>query len=356
MNFLTMVDFRSDTVTRPVPGMLEAMMKAEVGDDVWGEDPTVKKLEDRMAELFGKEAGLFCPSGTMTNQIAVKIHTQPGDEVICSELAHVYQYEAGGMAFHSGVQAHLLPGNRGLITAEQIRDAIQPDDIHKPPSRLVCIENTVNRGGGCCYDLEELKRIHQLCRERGLALHLDGARLFHALIARREQPEQYGALFDTISICLSKGLGCPVGSVLIGSRALIQKARRIRKLMGGGMRQAGFLAAAGLYALEHHIERLVEDHIHAQKLAGVLANHPAVEALLPVETNIVIFDLKPPYTAESFTAYMRNHQILVHPIGPRSIRMVTHLDIHADMIDYTLQVLRAFPEATRLADPPVSSA
>ena len=344
MNFLTRVDFRSDTVTRPTPGMMEAMMQAEVGDDVWGEDPTVKALEEQMAALFGKEAGLFCPSGTMTNQIAVKIHTQPGDEVICSELAHVYQYEAGGMAFHSGVQAHLIPGNRGMITAEQIREAIQPDDIHKPPSRLVCIENTVNRGGGCCYDLDELKRISELCRERGLSLHLDGARLFHALIARNEKPEQYGILFDTLSICLSKGLGCPVGSVLLGSRALIQKARRVRKLMGGGMRQAGFLAAAGLYALAHHIDRLAEDHAHAKKLASALIHHPAVESLLPVETNIVIFELKPPYTARAFTDFMREHGILVHPIGPRSIRMVTHLDIHPPMVEYTLQVLNRFPD------------
>ncbi|MBX5439164.1 MAG: low-specificity L-threonine aldolase [Thermoflavifilum sp.] len=340
-----MIDFRSDTVTKPTPGMLDAMMKADVGDDVWGEDPTVRKLEEQVAGLLGKEAGLFCPSGTMTNQIAVKIHTQPGDEVICSELAHVYQYEAGGMAFHSGVQAHTLPGNRGMITAEQIREAIQPDDIHKPISRLVCIENTVNRGGGCCYHLEELQRIHALCRERGLALHLDGARLFHALIARGEQPEQYGVLFDTVSICLSKGLGCPVGSVLVGSRDLIQKARRVRKLMGGGMRQAGFLAAAGLYALEHHIHRLAEDHDHARQLAAALAEHPAVASLLPVETNILIFELKPPHTASSFAAFMRAHQILVHPIGPRSIRMVTHLDIHPPMVAHTLEVIRSFPEA-----------
>ncbi|MCL6523182.1 MAG: low-specificity L-threonine aldolase [Thermoflavifilum sp.] len=335
-----MIDYRSDTVTRPTPAMLEAMMHAEVGDDVWGEDPTVQALEERMAHLFGKEAGLFCPSGTMTNQIAVKIHTQPGDELICSELAHVYQYEAGGMAFHSGVQAHTLPGNRGLITAEQIVEAINPDDIHKAPTRLVWIENTVNRGGGCCYDLSELKRIHYLCRERGLALHLDGARLFNALVARGENPQQYGELFDTISICLSKGLGCPVGSVLIGSKKLIHQARRIRKLMGGGMRQAGFLAAAGIYALDHHIQRLAEDHAHAQRLANVLSELPYVTDILPVETNILIFNLKQPMNAQLFTEYMKKYQILVHPISHTSIRMVTHLDIHPEMVDRTIEVIK----------------
>src|SRR5262245_1940729 len=235
-----LIDYRSDTVTKPTPGMMDAIMKAKVGDDVFGEDPSINELEALAANMFGMEASLFCPSGTMTNQIAIKCHTQPGDEVICDENAHAYQYEAGGMAFNSGAQAKLLPGNRGRISAEQVRAAINPDDEHKAHTSLVSLENTSNRGGGSCYDFEEIKRIAKVCKENNLKIHLDGARLFNALVAKNETPGQYGEIFDSISICLSKGLGCPVGSILIGNRDFIKKARRIRKVFGGSMRQAGY--------------------------------------------------------------------------------------------------------------------
>src|SRR5687767_3330880 len=254
------IDFRSDTVTKPTPGMKEAMMNAQVGDDVFGEDFSINQLESIAAGMFGMEAGLFCPSGTMTNQIAIKCHTQPGDEVICDESSHVYQYEGGGIAFNSGASVKLLPGDRGRISSEQVLHSINPDDNHKANTSLVCLENTSNRGGGSCYDLKEVQQIHNICKENNLKLHLDGARIFNALAATRESPKQYGELFDSISICLSKSLGCPVGSVLLGKKELIKKGRRVRKVMGGGMRQGGFLAAAGIYALENHLERLAEDH------------------------------------------------------------------------------------------------
>ncbi|RYD70570.1 MAG: aminotransferase class I/II-fold pyridoxal phosphate-dependent enzyme, partial [Sphingobacteriales bacterium] len=264
------IDLRSDTFTKPSPAMLEAMLKAHVGDDVFGEDPTVNALESFTAQIFGMEAGLFCPSGTMTNQIAIKCHTQPGDEVICDKTSHVYIYEGGGIAFNSGSQVKALDGERGMINADQVKEAINPDDVHKARTSLVTLENTANRGGGSCYNLAEIQKIKEVCLQNNLRLHLDGARLFNALVARQETTRQYGELFDSISICLSKGLGAPIGSLLIGKSQFIKQARRVRKVFGGGMRQAGYLAAAGLYALENNIDRLEIDHAHAHQIAEIL--------------------------------------------------------------------------------------
>jgi threonine aldolase len=334
-----MIDFRSDTVTKPTPGMLQAMMAAKVGDDVFGEDPTVNQLESMSADLFGMEAGLFCPSGTMTNQIAIKCHTQPGDEVICDNLSHVYQYEGGGIAFNAGCSVRLLQGDRGRITAGQVLAAINPDDVHKPVSRLVSLENTANRGGGSCYDFEEIKKIKKVCKEHNLAFHLDGARLFNALVAKNETPKQYGEAFDSISICLSKGLGVPVGSVLLGKKDLLKKARRVRKVFGGGMRQAGFLAAAGIYALENHIKRLAEDHLHAKQIAEALRKKDFTGEILPVETNIIIFEIKGRLSAQAFANKMKENNILMFAISPTHVRMVVHLDITPAMVQETIQFI-----------------
>lgn len=332
------IDFRSDTVTRPGPGMLEAMTKARVGDDVFGEDPSINELEALAADIFGMEAALFCPSGTMTNQIAIKCHTQPGDEVICDESAHVYQYEGGGIAFNSGASVKLLYGDRGRITAGQVADAINPDDPHRAHTSLVCLENTSNRGGGSCYDFAEVKKIGALCREKGLAFHLDGARLWNALVAKNETPRQYGEAFDSISICLSKSLGCPVGSLLLGKKDFIRKARRVRKVFGGGMRQAGFLAAAGVFALQNNIERLAEDHRHAKDIAAVIAGKSITKLVLPVETNIIIFELNDGQTAPELVARLKDHDILGYAISPNRVRLVTHLDITEEMTRKTMDV------------------
>src|SRR6476620_1660253 len=265
------IDFRSDTVTKPSPGMLNAMLNAQVGDDVFGEDPTINELESKVANMFGMEAAIFCPSGTMTNQVGIKCHTQPGDEIICDKLSHVYQYEGGGIAFNSGCSVKLLNGNYGRITAQMVSESVNNrNDAHKANSSLVSLENTANRGGGSCYDFEEFYRIKRTCVENNLKLHLDGARLFNAIVAKKEDPKEYGKIFDSISICLSKGLGAPVGSVLIGTKEFIAKAKRIRKVFGGGMRQAGYLAAAGSYALDNNIKRLEEDHRHAKFIAQAL--------------------------------------------------------------------------------------
>lgn len=334
-----MTDFRSDTVTRPTEEMRRAMMDAKVGDDVFGEDPSVNALQEKIAGMFGMEAAIFCPSGTMTNQIAIKVHTQPGDEVICADNTHVYVYEGGGMARNSGSQARVLHGDRGRITAQQVLQAINPNDVHKPHTSLVCLENTANRGGGSCYDFEEIKRIKEVCNEHQLKLHLDGARLFNALIAKKETPEQYGTIFDSISICLSKGLGCPVGSVLLGAKDFIAKAKRVRKVFGGGMRQAGFLAAAGIYALDHHLKRLAEDHTHAKQIAEALKQKDFIGEILPVETNILIFEVRGKYTAVSLAQKLKENNMLVIPISANQIRMVTHLDISREMIEDTLRIL-----------------
>lgn len=334
-----MIDFRSDTVTRPTPGMLEAMMKAPVGDDVFGEDPTINQLESMSAELFGMEAAIFCPSGTMTNQIAIKCHTQPGDEVICEKLSHIYQYEGGGIAFNSGASVRLIDGDRGRITAAQVRENINPDDVHKPVSTLVSLENTGNRGGGSCYNFSDIQEIKEVCLQNKMKLHLDGARLFNALVAKNETCKQYGEVFDSISICLSKGLGTPVGSVLIGTRDTIKKARRIRKIFGGGMRQAGYLAAAGIYALENHVARLADDHRHAQQIKAALTGKDFVGEILPVETNIVIFEVKGRYTAASLAALLKEQGIYVMAISPKQIRIVVHLDIRPEDVQRTIDTI-----------------
>ncbi len=334
------INLISDTVTRPTPGMLEAMMTAKVGDDVFGEDPTINALEAKGATLFGKEAALFCPSGTMTNQIAIKTHTQPLDEVICDEYSHVYQYETAGYSFNSGVGINLIQGTNGKITAEQVAAAIKPVYDWLPISRLVVLENTCNKGGGSYYTIPEIKPISQLCRERGLRIHLDGARLFNALVETGESTLEVGALFDSISICLSKGLGAPVGSLLIGDSDFIRQARRIRKVMGGGMRQAGFLAAAGIYALDHQVERLKEDNKHAKQLGEVLSALPYVSAVRPVQSNIVIFDLKEGQDAATFLGKLAKHGVKATAFGPQTVRFVTHLEVSPEMIEQTIKILR----------------
>jgi threonine aldolase len=334
------VDLRSDTVTKPGKEMLEAMMSARVGDDVFGEDETVNELEEKTAQLFGMEAGLFCPSGTMTNQIAIKCFTQPMDEVICDETAHVYRYEGGGIAFNSSASVRLLYGDRGRLTPELIEPHINPDNIHYPKSSLVVLENTVNRGGGSCYTLEQIEPVYHLCRLKNLKLHLDGARLFNALVKTGDDASDYGNMFDGISICLSKGLGAPVGSVLLASEQTIAKAKRVRKILGGGMRQAGFLAAAGIYALDNNVERLQQDHIHAAVLGSELAELPFVKSVMPVETNIVIFELDDRHHADEFVIKLNHHGIKCNTFGKQMIRFVTHLDVSSDMIGYTVEQLR----------------
>ena len=317
--------------------MLEAMFKAEVGDDVFGEDPSINKLESMAAALFGMEAAIFCPSGTMTNQIAIKCHSQPGDEVICDETAHVYQYEGGGIAFNSGASVKLLHGDRGRITAQQVKEAINPDDSHRAHTSLVCLENTSNRGGGSCYDFSEIKKIKQVCVENGLLFHLDGARIWNALVAKNETPKQYGEIFDTVSICLSKSLGCPAGSLLVGKKELIKKARRIRKVFGGGMRQAGFLAAAGIYALENNIGRLTEDHQHAKQIAGAIAQKNYIKQVLPVETNIIIFEVNDTISAPQWVSQFKERNIIGYAISPQRVRLVVHLDISEEMVKKTIK-------------------
>jgi threonine aldolase len=334
-----MIDFRSDTVTLPTPAMLAYMQAAPVGDDVFGEDPSINALEAKTAGLFGMEAGLFCPSGTMTNQLAIKTHTQAGDEVICEELSHIYQYEGGGIASNSGASVKLLRGNRGRITAEQVLAAIHPDDVHKPISKLVSLENTCNRGGGACYDFSEIEAIQKVAKSNGLGLHLDGARIFNALVHKKEDPTQYGKVFDSISICLSKGLGAPVGSVLLGSTPFIKKARRWRKVFGGGMRQAGSLAAAGIYALDNHVERLKEDHAKALEIKTALLKKDFVKEIFEVETNIVIAHIEGKYNATQLAAVLKEKNILVIAMTPALIRFVVHLDIANEMLASTLETI-----------------
>lgn len=336
-----MIDLRSDTVTRPTSAMLKAMMNAEVGDDVFHEDPSINKLEAMAAEMFGMEAGLFCPSGTMTNQIAIKLHTQPGDEIICHEYSHIYNYEGGGLAFNSGCQTRLLKGERGFITAADVEANIgNPDDVHAARTRLVEVENTVNKGGGSCYELSQLEAIRAVSKKHGLGYHIDGARLFNALIAKKQQAEDYGKLFDTISICLSKGLGCPVGSLLLGSRDMIKEGRRIRKKFGGGMRQAGYLAAAGIYALKNHITRLEDDHAKAQTLKNALQSCSWIDHIDPVETNIVIFYLKEGLDHQSFLEKLKQQRILAIGMGQGKLRFVTHLDVSTSEIEKIAGLLR----------------
>ncbi|WP_116787423.1 threonine aldolase family protein [Flavobacterium psychrotrophum] len=332
------INLISDTVTKPSNEMLQHMFRAKVGDDVYKQDPTVNELEESVAGLFGKEAGLFFPSGSMANQTAIKLHTQPGDELICDKWAHVYNYEGGGMAFNSGVQAKLIDGNRGMITAAQVAESINPPDFyHSPLTTLVCIENTTNKGGGACYDLQTLKDIKDVCTTNNLKYHLDGARIWNALVAKRQHPKQFGELFDTVSVCLSKGLGAPVGSLLLGSKADMAKALRIRKVFGGGMRQAGYLAAAGLYALQHNVGRLEEDHRRAKQLGQLLAQLPWVKSVEPVETNILIFSLKDGYSEAGLIEKLKQKSIFISSLGKGKLRIVTHLDYKEVMHQYVIE-------------------
>lgn len=334
------IDLRSDTVTRPTKGMLEVMMNAKVGDDVFGEDETVIALQNKVAKLFGKEAGLFCPSGTMTNQIAIKVHTQPGDELICDASAHIYNFETGGISFNSGVQARLVTGDRGRISAKQVEENINPDFDWLTRTNLVSIENTVNRAGGSFYNLKQVLEISSVCKKNNLPFHLDGARIFNALCETKDSTLDTGKHFDSISICLSKGLGAPVGSVLLGNKAFIAKAKRIRKVFGGGMRQAGFIAAAGIYALDHHIDRLKDDHKRAKELEAVLKNLSFIEEILPVETNIIIFKLNDQISSEILVQKLSEHGIKISAFGKGSVRLVTHLDFDDDMLNIVTGILK----------------
>ena len=339
-----LINLISDTVTKPTPGMLDAMMTAEVGDDVFKEDPTVNALEEKVAKLFGMESALFFPSGTMTNQTAIKLHTQPGEQLICDKYAHIYNYEGGGVSFNSGVSCRLVDGDRGTMTAEQVAAAINPPDFyHSPLTTLVSIENTANKGGGTCWNFSELQTIKKVCTNNGLKYHLDGARLWNAMVEMKETPLQYGELFDTISVCLSKGLGCPVGSVLLGTKEQMDKAIRIRKIFGGGMRQSGFLAAAAIYALDNHIERLAEDHNKAKEIGAALAAKSFIKKVEPIETNIVIFEIDESFmTSDQFVHKLKEKNILIIGMGQGKLRMVTHLDYTNDMHEELLKQLASF--------------
>ncbi len=334
------IDLRSDTVTRPTKGMMQAIFNAEVGDDVYKEDPTVNKLEQKLAEMFGMESALFFPSGSMANQAAIKMHTQPGEQLIADKWAHVYNYEGGGVSFNSGVSCKLLDGNRGMITAAQVEENINPPDFyHSPLTSLVCLENTTNKGGGACYDFSEIQKIRQVCDKHGLGLHLDGARIWNALVAKKENPKDFGKVFDTISVCLSKGLGTPMGSVLIGKKEIMKKAMRVRKVLGGGMRQIGFMAAAGIYALDNHIERLAEDHKRASEIADTLAKQSYISKVEPTETNIVIFYLSEGISDEKFMADLLQKDIKISGMGQGKLRIVTHLDYTGEMHERFLEII-----------------
>ncbi len=335
-----MIDLRSDTVTRPTKGMHAAMFNAQVGDDVFGEDPSVNALEERCAEIFGMEKALFCPSGTMTNQIGINILSNPYEEVICYKGSHIYLYEGGGIAGNSGLSFRLLDAPRGILNAEQILSNINPDDVHYPKTSIVALENTVNKGGGSCYSIEQVREISSAARSRGLRMHLDGARLYNALVAKGEDPKDYGQCFDTISLCLSKGLGAPVGSVLISSGELIKKARRMRKVFGGGMRQAGYLAAAGLYALDNHIDRLKEDHQRALRLGEAMSSYGYIKEVLPVETNIVIYEIDDHLDPREYLQSLADRGLLAVHFGGQLIRLVTSLEIDDADIDAALQILK----------------
>ena len=336
------IDLRSDTVTKPTQGMIDAMASASLGDDVYAEDPTVNALQSRLAAMFGKEKALFFPTGTMTNQAAIKLHTQPGEQLICDKYAHVYNYEGGGVSFNSGVSCKLIDGNRGMITAKQVLESINPPDFyHSPLTTLVALENTTNKGGGGCWDFSEIKKIKTVCEDHNLGFHLDGARLWNALEVTKETPKDYGAVFDTISVCLSKGLGCPVGSVLIGESVIMEKAIRIRKMLGGGMRQVGVLAAAGLYALDHHRKRLSEDHQKANEIGQILQNKSYVAKLQPIETNILIFELASHINADKFVLNLEKKGVLISNMGGGKLRMVTHLDYNLEMHEKLIEILES---------------
>ncbi|CAM3943566.1 low specificity L-threonine aldolase [Flavobacterium cucumis] len=333
------INLVSDTVTKPSVEMLNVMFNAKVGDDVYKQDPTVNELEETLADLFGMEAALFFPSGTMANQTAIKLHTQPGEQVICDKYSHIYHYEAGGASFNSGVSCCLVDGDRGMITADLVKNGINdPEFYHAPLTSLVSIENTTNKGGGACYDLQPLKEIKQVCLEHNLKYHLDGARLWNALVAKKQHPKQFGELFDTISVCLSKGLGAPVGSVLLGSKQDMHRALRIRKIFGGNLRQSGYLAAAGLFALQNNISRLEIDHRRAKELGTLLEKMPWVANVAPVETNILIFGLQPFVDEKAFMEKLKQKGIAISSMGHGKLRIVTHLDYKEVMHEYVMEV------------------
>jgi threonine aldolase len=337
------IDLRSDTVTKPTDGMMAAIMQAKTGDDVFKEDPTVNELEQRFCEMFGMDKALFFPTGTMANQAAIKLHTQPGDQIICDAWSHIYNYEAGGAAFNSGVSCKLIDGHRGMITAEQVERSINPPDFyHSPLTKLVGLENTTNKGGGACYDLDEIRKIKKVCDQHGLSIHLDGARLMNALVAKGEDPKDYGKIFDTISVCLSKGLGTPLGTVLMGKKDFMEKSIRIRKIFGGGMRQIGFMAAAGLYALDHHVDRMKEDHLRASEIATTLKEQNYIDRVEPTETNIVIFYLNEDIAEDKFMNDLSCENIRISSMGEGKLRMVTHLDYTSEMHDRLLEVLSGY--------------
>ena len=335
-----MIDLRSDTVTKPTIEMKSFMMDAKLGDDVFEDDPSVRHLEDMAASMFGKEAGLFCPSGTMTNQIALMTHLKPGDEVICSRESHIYNYEGGGIARNAGASVRLIERKTGLLTVSDIADNINPDDVHQPVTKLVALENTCNRGGGNCYDINEIKAIKEFCNKIGLPVHLDGARLFNAIVKKGHSAEDYGACFDSISICLSKGLGAPLGSLLLGDAHFIKTARRNRKVLGGGMRQVGIVASAGTYALNHHVDRLKDDHEHAQIIANALANCSWINQVLDVETNIIVASLKDDFEPLKFLHKLEDDGVLAIPFGKGKIRMVTHLDVSSENVEKVVESLK----------------
>jgi threonine aldolase len=336
------IDLRSDTVTRPTPAMRKVMAEAEVGDDVFGEDPTVNLLQEKVAKMLGKETAIFVPSGTMANQLAIKSHTQPGDEVITEATSHPYNFEGGASAVLSGIQFYCLKGVRGLLDVSQIEEAIRPDDHHFPVTRLICLENTHNRGGGSIYPIEKIADISRLAKSQGLLVHLDGARLWNASIASGIKPHEYAQWADSVSVCLSKGLGAPVGSLVAGTRTFIDRVRRFRKMFGGGMRQVGILAAAGIYALDHHLERLKEDHQNAKRLALGLKEMKDI-SIDPehVETNIVLFDVAGTgKTALQVRDEMKKEGVLIHAFGKTLIRLVTHLDVSREEIEAALKAFK----------------
>lgn len=336
------IDLRSDTVTRPTPEMLEAMLNADVGDDVYKEDNSVNALEIKLAELFGMDEALFFPSGSMANQAALKLHTNPGEQVICDKYAHIYNYEGGGASFNSGISCKLVDGHRGLFTAAQAEASINPPDFyHSPLTSLIAVENTTNKGGGACWDFEQLKQLKTVAHNHKLGYHLDGARLWNALAETNETPKQYGELFDTISVCLSKGLGCPMGSVLIGKKELMQNAIRVRKVLGGGMRQVGFMAAAGIYALDHHVNRLKEDHKRAKEIGEALNSLSMIKKVEPIETNIIIFELDGSINEQDFFDRLKAKNIHIIGMGNNKLRMVTHLNYNDSMHEFLLKSLKA---------------
>lgn len=335
-----MIDLRSDTFTKPTPEMMEAILQAETGDDVYKEDPTVNELEKRFAEMFGMDQALYFPTGSMSNQAAIKLHTNPGEQLICDKWAHVYNYEGGGASFNSGVSCKLIDGNRGMVTAEQVVESINPPDFyHSPLTSLVCLENTTNKGGGACYDVDEIVKIKRVCEDHELGFHLDGARLMNALVAKNEDPKFYGSMFDTISICLSKGLGAPMGTILVGKSSVMHNAIRIRKILGGAMRQVGFMGAAGLYALDNHVDRLTIDHKRAKEIAETLEKQNFINYVEPTETNIVIFYLKKEISEEKFINDLLQKNVKLSSMGQGKLRIVTHYDYTSVMHDKFLNII-----------------